>query len=455
MGSAASASASAPLARKLNRNVRKKTARLTPVESIPFGQTLSIRRWRLGNGLDVLVMPDRSAPVVSYQTWYRVGSRHEKPGKTGLAHFFEHLMFKETKNVGPGEFDRVMEAAGGETNAATWTDWTSYYENLPKRELELAVRLESDRMANLVLQEPQVESEREVVMNERRYRVDDDVEGATNEKLYATAFKKHPYRWPTIGWMRDIRGYTVKDCLDFYRTYYAPNNAALIVAGDVDEEEVLSLVQSYYGALKPSRIPSERPVQEPDQRSERVISLEQPTDTEKVQIGWHGPPYGARDYAVLTLMSDLLTGGRSSRLFRTLVLDREIASEVCGSIAPFHDPGLFELWVNGRSGVKSEALLEVVDAEIERLQSKLVPEEELEKAKNRHELSFLQGMETVSGKADQIGFYEAVTGDPAGVFQQLDDWRSVTPSDVREAARRYLNRRRRTVVTVLPAKGAK
>ncbi len=443
------------LAKKLNRNVRKTNARLAWAEEIPFGAALSVRRWRLGNGLDVMLLVDRSAPVVSYQTWFRVGSRHEKPGKTGLAHFFEHLMFKETKNVGPGEFDRTIESAGGETNAATWTDWTTYYENLPKDQLELAVRLESDRMANLVLQKPEVESEREVVINERRYRVEDDIHGFTNERLYATAFKKHPYRWPTIGWMKDIEGYTVRDCLAFYRTYYAPNNATLVVAGDVHEEHLLSLLQRYYGALSPSRIPREKAVREPEQRTERVLSLKQPTDTEKLQLGWRAPAFGTRDYAVLTVMDDLLTGGRSSRLHRALIQDGELASDLHGSLAPFHDPGLYELWVNARNGVKTEALLEVVEGELARLRDEPVGHDELDKAKNRLELSFLHGMETVSGKADQIGFHAAVTGDVRGAWRQLEQWRSVGPEDVADVARRTLGRARRTTIAVLPRKGGR
>jgi zinc protease len=425
------------------------------VEDIPFGAALSVRRWKLANGLDVMVLADRSAPVVSYQTWFRVGSRHEQPGKTGLAHFFEHLMFKETKNVGPGEFDRLMESVGGETNAATWTDWTAYYENLPKREIELAARLEADRMQNLVLQEPPVESEREVVINERKFRVEDDVEGTTNERLYATAFKKHPYRWPTIGWMKDIRAYTVDDCLAFYRTYYAPNNATLVIAGDVDEKDVVGLVRRHYGAISSSRVPAEKRVAEPNQRSERVLELEQPTDTEKIALGWRAPEFGSRDYAVLTVMNDMLTGGRSSRLYRALVSDGEIASEVHGSIAPFHDPGLYELWSSARPGITARALLRVIERELARIVRDRPGEAELEKAKNRLELSFLHGMETVSGKADQIGFHAVVTGDVGGVFLQLEDWRSVTVQDVQAAARRYLDRQHRTTISVLPQRGAR
>ena len=190
-----------------------------------------MHRWRLDNGLTVLVLVDASAPVASYHTWFNVGSRHEKPGKTGLAHLFEHLMFNETENLKAGTFDRKLEENGAETNAATWVDWTYYYESLPADRVKLAVKLEAERMARLVLREPQVASEKEVVANERRYRVDDDVEGAANELLYKTAFAEHPYGWPTIGWMEDIQGFTPEDCVAFYRTYYAPNNATVVVVG--------------------------------------------------------------------------------------------------------------------------------------------------------------------------------------------------------------------------------
>ena len=197
------------LIERLNRGVRKRNARWTFVRDHAFGDALTLRRFRLGNGLTVLTLVDRSAPTVSYHTWFRVGSRHERPGKTGLAHLFEHLMFSETRNHPHGDFDRLMERAGAEANAATWTDWTCYYENAPRNALPLLIELEADRMSNLVLRVPQVTSEKEVVANERKLRVDDDVEGRALEMLYDNAFRRHPYRWPTIGWMKDIRGFTV------------------------------------------------------------------------------------------------------------------------------------------------------------------------------------------------------------------------------------------------------
>jgi len=442
------------LASRLNRDVRSPNARVTFVGDVAFGDRMRLHRWRLGNGLEVLVLIDRSAPVLSYQTWFKVGSRNERRGKTGLAHLFEHLMFNETEHLHAGEFDRLLEAAGGETNAATWVDWTYYYENLPKSQLGLVVRLEADRMSNLVLREPQVRSEKDVVANERRYRVDDDVEGAVNERLYATAFRTHPYHWPTIGWMRDIQNFQIQDCTTFYRTYYAPNNATVVLAGDVNEARALRLIQRHYGALSPSRIPRERRASEPEQRAERRITMHRPTPTEKLQLGYRAPGFGDYDWAVLTVASEVLFGGRSSRLYRELVSDGELAAEARGSVAPFRDPGLFEVWASAREGHTATEMLAVVDREIARLGRELVPEAELDKAKNRLELAFLQGLETAGGKAEQIGFYETVLGDPSRVFSRLDEYRRVTAADVRASARRYLLARRRTVILVLPAEGS-
>ncbi|MFW6085805.1 MAG: M16 family metallopeptidase [Myxococcota bacterium] len=438
------------LVRELNRNVRGKNARFRYEGAAPFGDTLHVDRYALGNGLRVLVMEDASAPVVSYQTWFRVGSRHEKPGKTGLAHLFEHLMFNETEHLPAGEFDRLLEAAGGETNAATWTDWTFYYENLPKDALELAVRLEADRMAHLVLRDAQVSSEKEVVANERRYRVDDDVEGATNEQLYKVAFSKHPYHWPTIGWMRDIEGFTIEDCRAFYKTYYAPNNATIVVVGDVQAKDALGLVQEHYGGYRAARLPEERPVSEPAQRRERRKTLRLPTATEKLQLGYHGPALADDDWVTLTLANDILFGGRSSRVYRRLVEDTEIASECRGSIAPFQHPGLYEMWVAMRPGHGAQEAMALLDEEIDRIREEPVSEHDLDKAKNRYELGFLHGMETANGKGEQIGFYETVLGDPGRIFESLDAYRRVTTEDVQRVARKYLVRKRRTVITVLP-----
>lgn len=415
-----------------------------------FGAT-PIARYRMQNGLTVLMLRDPSAPVASYHTWFKVGSRHEAPGKTGLAHLFEHLMFNEVEGLAAGEFDRLLEAAGGEVNAATWVDWTFYYENVPNTELSLVIRLEALRMSKLVLREPQVKSEKEVVANERRYRVDDDVEGAVNEALYKHAFTTHPYHWPTIGWMEDIQGFTTEDCEKFYATYYAPNNATVIVVGDVDEDQVLSEIQTHYGNIAAADIPEPRVVVEPEQTEERLLNLEKPTPTEKLLLGYKGPALGTKDYAALVVANEILFGGKSSRMYRALISEGELASDARGSVSPSREPGLMEIWVSMREDKPATDALAVLERAIAQLAIEPPTVAELDKAKNRLELSFVHGMETASGKAEQIGFYETVLGDAGRIFAQLEAYRAVDGAQVSDAVERLLVPSRRTTVFVQPS----
>ncbi len=419
----------------------------------PFGER-AIARFELDNGLKLLTLQDASAPVVSYHTWFGVGSRHERPGKTGLAHLFEHLMFNETKNLPAGEFDRTLEAAGGEVNAATWVDWTFYYENVPSSELALVVRLEAERMQNLVLREPQVQSEKEVVANERRYRVEDDVEGAVNELLYKTAFTVHPYHWPTIGWMEDIEGFTTQDCEAFYGTYYAPNNATIVVVGDFDQEALLGEVAQHYGAIARAELPAHHFEREPEQAGERRLQIEKPTPTEKLALGYKAPALGEPDYAALTVLNEVLFGGKSSRLYRALIGEGELAGEARGSLAPSRDPALYEIWVSLREGRRAEEGLAVVEQVLADVARAGVSEQELEKAKNRLELGFLHGLETASGKAEQIGFYETVLQDAGRIFRQLELYRGVQAEAIRALAARRLVPAARTTILVRPKLGA-
>jgi zinc protease len=416
--------------------------------SVPFGPALTVECFRLANGLRVLVCEDHSAPVAAYHTWYRVGSRHEHEGKTGLAHLFEHLMFNETENLPAGELDRKLEEAGAESNAATWLDWTQYNIAVPRDRLPLVVKLEAERMRKLVLRDPQVDSEKEVVANERRYRVDDDVEGAVNEVLWATAFEKHAYRWPTIGWMPDIQGFTTEDCRAFYDTFYAPNNATIVVVGDVAERRALELIVNAYGAIPPSVLPIEDVQPEPPQTTERRVEVAKPTATEKLVVGYHAPALGDFDHPALSLLAEVLFGGRASRVYRRLVRQAEIAVDVHGSVGPFRDPGLFEIFASAREGHSAADLLAVIDEELDRVRSQPVTGEELERARARNELSLVAGLETVEGKASTIGFYDTVIGRPSAAFERLEATAALTASDLLRVARRYLAPGSRTVVLV-------
>ncbi len=429
---------------------RSELAQLTYEGDSLFGPAMKVQRYRMGNGLRVLLLVDRGAPVVSYHTWVRVGSRDERPGKTGIAHLFEHLMFNETTHLAAGEFDRVLEENGAESNAATWVDWTYYHESLPAPKVGLAIKLESDRLANLVLRDKQVSSEKEVVANERRYRVDDDVEGAINEVLYKTAFTTHPYHWPTIGWMEDIQGFTTEDCEAFYKTYYAPNNVTVVVVGDVVEHDVLRLIQDHYGALLPSKIPERKIPSEPAQDAERRIALKKPTATEKLMIGYKAPPLLDKDHVALTILNEILFGGRSSRVYRSLIKTQELATDIRGWVSTFTDPGLYEVYLTARGSHTIKELEAALAKELAGVRDADVTDDELERAKSRLELGFLQGMETVSGKAEQIGFYDTVLGDVAAGFERLDAYRAVTAADVRRVATKYFVDSRRTVIEVLP-----
>ncbi|MBL8604356.1 MAG: insulinase family protein [Myxococcales bacterium] len=437
--------------RLLNAKATKRS-KIAYLGALAFGAQ-QIQQYRLGNGLKVLMLEDHRAPIVSYNTWFRVGSRHEREGKTGLAHLFEHLMFNETKNLGAGRFDKLLERAGAETNAATWNDWTFYYENVPADQLPLVIKLEAERMANLVLRKGPVGSEKEVVANERRYRVEDDVSGAVAEVLWAEAFKVHPYHHPTIGWMADILNFTPADCRAFYKTWYAPNNATLVIVGDVDPAKVLRAIQRAYGGLSAARLPSLDPQTEPDQDGERVLRLEKPTPTDKVALGYKAPGLDHPDHAALTLLSEALLGSRASRFFHALVTEREVASDVSGWASTFRDPGLWEISATATPGQTAEALLGAIDQLVDTLAATPINADERERSLAKQELLLLRGLDTVGGRAEQIGFFDAVLDDPAGAFTRLERLRAVTVADLDRVARRYLVRGARTVVLVKADRG--
>jgi zinc protease len=416
-----------------------------------FGAGMEIERYRLANGLTVLLLVDPSAPVISYQTWFAVGSRHERPGTTGIAHLFEHLMFNETESYPLGEFDRRLEEAGAESNAATYLDWTYYLINAPKEALPLAIELEAERMHRLVVRKPQVESEREVVANERRQTVDDDVDGAVSELLYETAFLAHSYRHPTIGTMADILGFTTKDCRTFYTRYYAPNNAVLVVVGDVDRQLLADGLAAHYAPIRPAKLPQETTPVEPPQERERWVTTDKPTETARLLVGYKSPPMSDHDHLVLTILSEILFGGRGSRGYRLLCSDLELCSDASAAVGNFRDPSLWEMHLSARPGVTPRAVCDGLDRLLASVVEDPVTRDELDRACARLELATLQGLESASGKGEHIGFSEVVLGDPTAAYARLEDYRGCSVNDVSRVAHGYLRREARTVVEVRPA----
>jgi zinc protease len=408
---------------------------------------------RLDNGLTLLLLEDHTAPVAAYQTWIRAGSAFENPNKTGLAHLFEHLMFNETEKLAPGVFDRKVEELGAQSNAGTWLDWTYYHELLPSESLPELIELESERLAHLKVQAAQVETEREVVANERRYRVDDSVSGMMSELLHKTAYTEHSYRWPTIGWMEHILGFTVEDCQTFYRTYYAPNNVTLIVVGDVREAELLPLIEAGYGSMKSQVLPPAPTVVEPPQTEERRAFLTWPMSASRISLAYHTVALDHPDHVALTVLNEVLFGGRSGRLRALVVDEAELASEISGGVAPFRWPGLYEIHAALREDTDWEEVVATIDTQIERLAQDGPTEAELEKSIARNERSFFEGLEGADGKAEKLGFYQTSLDDFTSLFRRVERLATVSADDVIRVARQYLRTENRTIVVAEPAKG--
>jgi zinc protease len=420
---------------------------------------LSMRKWRLRNGLEVLLVPDEAATSVAYMTWFRVGSRHEDAdaGETGLAHLFEHLMFTQTEKASAaGEFDRRMEAAGAHTNAMTYYDYTAYIDELPPEAVSLAIELEADRMVNLSLTEQQVRTERDVVAEERLGVVEDSVDGILDETLYGQAFRRHPYRYPVIGRMRDIQAVTKAKATHFYRTYYAPNNAVVVVAGRFDPQVVLDGIERSYGALAPSdNLPAEVATPEQAPTAEVREEIQRPVPADRFVIGCGAPALAAPDRAAFEVLDEVLTGGPSARLYRRLVIEEEIASSVDGSPAPTRDPSLYALWVQMRKGHRAEEAEAIIQAEMETLAREPPSEADLAKAKNRIETSFWRGLASSEGKATELGEFEVVAGDYRKLLERAAETAKVNAADVQRAAAQYLVGRPRAVVIARPGSASR
>jgi len=404
----------------------------------------------LSNGLRVLIHEDHSAPVVSSYVFYRVGSRNEQRGETGISHLFEHMMFNGGKKFGPGVFDDLIEGNGGSTNGFTTRDYTAYLNNFPREALPVVLDLESDRMANLAITKQNLEQERGIVMEERRLRVDNEVSGVMDEALYLHAFVESPYRWPVIGFMADIERITLEQARAYFETYYAPNNATLVLAGDVDPPAAFTLVERYFGKIR--RRPPPRPVEaaEPAADGERHLWVRKNAELPAVMIGWHAPAALDKDRAPLDLIERLLSGGESARLYADLVREHEVATGAEANNNWGIDQDLF--WVYGQARPKKTAadVIARIDAVLAKLRDQPVPADELEKAKKQLRAEYVEGLKTVSGKANKLGFFETVFKDYHALFALEESWNAVTAADVQRVAQAYLRPELRTIVELVP-----
>ncbi len=404
----------------------------------------------LGNGLRVILLENHKAPLVTFQVWYRVGSRNEQWGKTGLSHILEHMMFKGTAKTGPEDFSKIIQENGGNDNAFTSRDFTAYFENLSSDRLGIAIALESDRMENLSLRKDDFRTEKMVVMEERRMRTEDNPTAFLQEQLEASAFQLQPYHWPVIGWMEDIKALSLDDLRTCYKEYYNPANAFIVVVGDFKKAEILRTMGKTFGVIPGGAAQEQKRDIDPPQAGERRIYVKREAQLPSIVIGYHVPNLRQPDSYALEVLATVLSGGKSSRLYRDLVLDKQLAFSVDAQNPLLsEDPSLFYLSADLQPGRKVADVEKALDGEIERLQKEPVGEKELDTAKNQLEASFIYGQDSLFYQAMLLAEYEIALG-----WRAVDDYlpsiRRVSREDIMRVARRYLNKDNRTVGILIP-----
>ncbi len=403
---------------------------------------LKFEKYQLPNGLTVILHEDHSAPVVGVVVMYHVGSKNEKVKRTGFAHLFEHMMFQGSANVGDDQHFKLLQEVGAEINGSTNEDVTNYYEVVPSNELELALFLESDRMGHLLpsMTQEKLDNQRDVVKNERRQRVDNVPYGTSWEKIAKGMYPDtHPYSWPVIGYMEDLSAARMDDIQDFFRTYYAPNNACLSIAGDFDPAEVKGLVEKYFGAF-PKGKEIERPAEVPVSLAADVIQVhEDKVQLPRLYIAWHSPKQETREDAVMNVLGQILSSGKSSRLYKTMVYDRQAAQSVQAFQNSSEIAGLFMIIATAKPGFTLTDLHRMTDSIITDVLARGVTQEEIDKTVTGMEAGIVNRMATVLGKANTMASYQLMTGDPGRINRQMDLFRNITPAEVLAAAKKYLS----------------
>jgi zinc protease len=409
----------------------------------------------LANGLKVLLVEDHNIPSVALYTFFRVGSRNERPGLTGVSHFIEHMMFNGTPGIGPGEFDRRMEFRGGRNNAYTGDDMTAYTDWFPPAALEAMIAMEADRIQGLAFVPEVFESERGVIASERRLGVDNNNDALLGETVRATAIMAHPYHWDVIGWMSDILSWRRDEVMAYYRTYYAPNNAVLVIAGDIDPARTLELVKKYYGPVPASTPPPPVTTVEPPQLGTKTVVMRKEAQAPSFLAVWHSPGARDADFLPLSILAKPLLSGESSRLYRRLVREEELAIDVGGGIAETIDPQLFTIEVKPRPGADLDRIDRVIEEELAKVRADGITAQEYEKAMNIIRNDFYRGLQTVAGKVNELGTTELLYGDFGRLFTIMDDYAAIKIDRVKEAAVKYLVATNKTVGKLLPEGGVK
>jgi zinc protease len=413
-------------------------------------QEFPVQSKTLKNGMKVLVQSDHSIPNVALYIFYRIGSRNEHPGTTGLSHFFEHMMFNGAKKYGPGDLDKVMEANGGSNNAYTTKDTTVYQDWFPRSALPLILDIEADRIENLNFDPEKIKSERGVVASERRLRTDNSNRGILSEQLWATAYLAHTYQWPVVGWMSDIEHWTMEDLKKHYEMGYSPSNATMVVVGDMSAEEIFALCEKYIEPIAAHAPPPPVTTVEPEQIGERRLVVHKQAELPLVLIGYHVPQTNNADFYALNILRTVLYRGQSSRMYQRLVDKDQLALFVSGYSGSAFDPTLEQIIAQPKKGVDPSACEKAIYEELQRAGELTITDQELEKAKNFRLVEFYQQMRTISGRADTIGTYEVFFGDYNILFNAAKNYAAVTKEDVQRVAKKYFGANNRTVATLIP-----
>ncbi len=412
---------------------------------------IEFTEFQLKNGLRVILHEDHSTPIVAVGVMYHVGSKNEKPNRTGFAHFFEHLMFEGSENIGRGEISKYIESAGGRLNAYTSQDKTYYHELLPSNQLELALWIESERMLHAKIDTKGIETQREVVKEEKRQRYDNQPYGTAMQEIFKRAYKVHPYRWIPIGSMEDLNAASEEDFKDFYKNYYIPNNAVLVIAGDINIQETKKLIEKYFGDIPKGKDVVRPPQNEPQQTQEiRDTIFDKNIQLPAVIMGYHIPAIGTPDYYAVSMLSKILADGESSRLVKRLVNDEQKALYAGSFPFPLEHPGLNIIFAVASMESAPEELEKIINDEIKKLQNELISDEELLKLKNKIEADFVSKISSMEGIAEKLADYKVIYGDANLINTEIDRYLKVTKEDIRNAAKKYFTPQNRVVLYYLP-----
>ncbi|WP_413558090.1 M16 family metallopeptidase [Bdellovibrio sp. HCB209] len=412
--------------------------------------SLPVTKFTLKNGLTVLLVEDHSVPMVSYHTWYRVGSRDESPGVTGAAHMLEHMMFKGAKKYDGKAFDRIFHENGITNNAFTTNDYTGFYQNLPSDKLELVMDMEVDRMSSLSLKPEDLKSEKEVVKEERRWRVDNNPMGVVRETMMSTVFKNSAYHWPVIGYMKDIANYDSEKLRFFYSTYYVPNNAILVLVGDFDSAKTKSLIEKYYGALEYRPLPRREYPKERQQAVQQNAFVRKDVQNASFIVAFQSPEQGSPDSYALDLASNILGNGTSSRLYKRLVYQKQTATSTYSFNYSMQNAGVYAAGVMVKPGVEYKDTLEIVYNELWKLRNAKVSDLELQKAKTQVVKELVDGLKTMDGKARALAVNEILTGSYENLFKDIEKYQAVTADDIKRVSEKYTNQTQRSIIVLEP-----